>query len=72
MRRLKRDPVERAFQRGYKYGIQGKSRDLCPFSQADARQAWLSGWREGRSDNWDGLVGTAGLHRLQQQLNAVG
>ncbi|MBU2257480.1 MAG: ribosome modulation factor, partial [Gammaproteobacteria bacterium] len=26
MRRLKRDPLERAFLRGYQYGISGKSR----------------------------------------------
>ncbi|MFJ2464000.1 ribosome modulation factor, partial [Pseudomonas sp. NPDC087615] len=26
MRRLKRDPLERAFLRGYQYGVGGKSR----------------------------------------------
>ncbi|MEK1838739.1 MAG: ribosome modulation factor, partial [Pseudomonas sp.] len=30
MRRLKRDPLERAFLRGYQYGVGGKSRELCP------------------------------------------
>lgn len=71
MRRLKRDPMERAFQRGYQHGIVGKSRDLCPFTQDAVRQAWLNGWREGRSDQWDGYVGTAGLQRVNQ-LQAVG
>ncbi len=71
MRRLKRDPMERAFQRGYQHGVYGKSRELCPFQQPDTRQAWLNGWREGRTDNWDGLTGIAGVHRLNQ-FHAVG
>ncbi|MFC3607079.1 ribosome modulation factor [Stutzerimonas tarimensis] len=71
MRRLKRDPMERAFQRGYQHGIYGKSRDLCPFTQAGTRQAWINGWREGRTDHWDGMIGTAGVHRLNE-FHAVG
>ena len=71
MRRLKRDPLERAFLRGYQYGISGKSRELCPFTLPSVRQAWLNGWREGRGDNWDGMTGTAGIHRLNE-LHAVG
>ncbi|WBE24457.1 ribosome modulation factor [Denitrificimonas caeni] len=71
MRRLKRDPLERAFLRGYQHGVTGKSRELCPFNLISARQAWLNGWREGRADNWDGYRGTAGIHRLNE-LNAVG
>jgi ribosome modulation factor len=35
------------------------------------RQAWINGWREGRGDNWAGMTGTAGIHRLNQ-LHAVG
>ncbi len=66
MRRLKRDPLERAFLRGYQNGITGKSRDLCLFTHPTTRQSWLNGWREGRGDNWDGLTGTAGLQRLNQ------
>lgn len=71
MKRLKRDPLERAFLRGYQFGISGKSRDHCPFSQPPTRQAWLNGWQEGRDDNWDGLIGAAGLHRLDER-RAVG
>ncbi|SDS72434.1 ribosome modulation factor [Pseudomonas oryzae] len=71
MRRLKRDPLERAFMRGYQYGVSGKSRDMCPFSLPTARQAWLNGWRAGRVDNWEGMTGTAGIHRLNE-LHAVG
>jgi len=71
MKRLKRDPLERAFVRGYQFGLHGKSRELCPFTLADVRQAWLNGWREGRSDQWDGLKGAAAVHRLNE-VNAVG
>ncbi|HCP56103.1 MULTISPECIES: ribosome modulation factor [Pseudomonas] len=71
MRRLKRDPSEKAFLRGYQYGVHGKSRELCPFTNPSVRQAWLNGWREGRGDNWDGMTGTAGIHRLNE-LHAVG
>ncbi|WP_288856109.1 ribosome modulation factor, partial [uncultured Pseudomonas sp.] len=56
MRRLKRDPLERAFLRGYQYGVGGKSRELCPFTLPSVRQAWINGWREGRGDNWDGMT----------------
>jgi hypothetical protein len=31
----------------------------------------MNGWREGRGDNWDGMIGTAGLHRMNQ-FHAVG
>jgi len=49
----------------------GKSRELCPFTLPSVRQAWINGWREGRGDNWDGMTGTAGIHRLNE-LHAVG
>ena len=29
------------------------------------RQNWLSGWREGRSDQWDGLTGVSGVHKIR-------
>lgn len=63
MKRQKRSKSNRAFTRGYLSGVNGKSRDLCPFQDAEYRQAWLSGWRAGREDNWDGLTGTAGVGR---------
>ena len=61
MRRQKRDKNDRAFARGYQLGVHGKSKELCPFQENETRQAWLSGWRTGRGDNWDGFVGTAGV-----------
>jgi len=61
MRRLKRNKPDRAFTRGYQAGIQGKSRDGCPYHSEESRHSWLTGWRQGREDNWDGLTGTAGV-----------
>ncbi len=61
MRRQKRDKQDRAFARGYQLGVHGKSKELCPYQEADTRQSWLSGWRTGREDNWDGFIGTAGV-----------
>jgi ribosome modulation factor len=64
MKRQKRDMFARAFKKGYMAGIAGKTKDACPPGHPETRQEWISGWREGRSDNWDGLVGVSGIHRL--------
>ncbi|MCL4128053.1 UNVERIFIED_CONTAM: hypothetical protein GTU68_029918 [Idotea baltica] len=66
MKKLKRDPLEKAFVRGYTKGLCGKSRELCPSHLVPTRHAWLSGWSEGRKAKWDGLTGTAGLEQLSQ------
>jgi ribosome modulation factor len=63
MKRQKRDKSERAFVRGYQLGFSGKSRDLCPHDSEGLRQSWLSGWREGRTDQWEGSVGMSALQR---------
>ena len=63
MRRQKRQKSNRAFARGYHAGIHGKSKGLCPYCESETKQSWLSGWRVGREDNWDGFVGTAGVCR---------
>lgn len=63
MRRQKRDMDRRAFNKGYTAGVQGRSKDLCP--AGPVHFTWMSGWREGRSDNWDGYSGVAGVHKLQ-------
>ena len=63
MRRQKRYKSSRAFTRGYQFGMHGKSKELCPYHDVDTRQSWLSGWRTGREDNWDGYIGTAGVAR---------
>ena len=64
MRRQKRDVNERAFQRGYNAGLSGRPKDTCPHEHNGVRQQWLNGWREGRSDQWDGYVGVSGIHKL--------
>lgn len=63
MKRQKRSKTDRAYNRGYHAGVYGKSKDLCPFQEPEYRQAWLSGWRTGREDQWDGMVGTAGVSK---------
>jgi ribosome modulation factor len=65
MKRQKRDMTERAYAKGYQVGVSGKSKDLCPDTNHDT---WMSGWRDGRADNWDGFTGISGLHK-QQTLN---
>ena len=63
MRRQKRDMSTRAFDRGYQAGVTGRSSEFCPHANLEQRQAWLSGWREGRCDQWDGLIGVSGVHK---------
>ena len=39
MKKLKRNSLDRAFIHGYKYGIAGKSFELCPFKNDIYRQS---------------------------------
>ncbi len=55
MKRQKRDPIERAFERGYQIGLAGKSKSLCPTETGPSHQEWLNGWRQGRDDYWGGM-----------------
>jgi ribosome modulation factor len=66
MRRQKRDKTDRAFTKGYQTGVSGHSKDICPHTEPQLRQAWLTGWREGRVDNWDGMIGISGLQRANE------
>ena len=68
MRRQKRDMAERAFLKGYQAGVGGRSRESCPLSHFALRQEWLNGWREGRSDRWDGHVGVSGIHKQARMI----
>ncbi|NVK11589.1 MAG: ribosome modulation factor [Gammaproteobacteria bacterium] len=52
MKRQKRDMNVRAYNRGYKAGLQGKSKDCCPHTQEDHRLEWMGGWRQAREDQW--------------------
>ena len=65
MRRQKRDMNYRAFDKGYQAGAAGRSIDDCPHEEMDHRQHWIAGWREGRSDQWDGLTGVSGVHKMR-------
>lgn len=62
MRKQKRDPQQRAFMRGYKAGVERRSKDMAPDNHT--RESWMAGWRDGRADNWDGYTGISGIHKL--------
>jgi len=64
MRTQKRDIDQRTFNKGYQAGVTGKSKSSCPNTTSTAQQNWLNGWREGREDNWDGLTGVSGIHKI--------
>ena len=55
MKRCKRNPLQRVFTKGYLAGSSNRSRTSCPYqSDTESGQSWLRGWREGRSDQYDG------------------
>ena len=62
MKRQKRDMQERAFARGYRAGVERRSKDLAP--AGPTHDDWMAGWRSGREDNWDGYTGVSGIHRM--------
>lgn len=64
MKKQKRDLQERAYQRGYRAGLDGRRSDICPHVQEEMRQQWLSGWREGRNDHWDGFGVVPGIQKM--------
>ncbi|MDH2435156.1 ribosome modulation factor [Pokkaliibacter plantistimulans] len=63
MKRQKRDTSNRMFSRGYQAGLAGKSRDICQFTKLDQRANWMTGWRAGREDYWNGMEGVSAIHR---------
>jgi ribosome modulation factor len=68
MKRQKRDPLGRAYQKGYMAGLEGRSKSLCPEGKPEIHQEWMNGWREVRSDQWDGFTGVRGIHRINEIL----
>ena len=48
--------MTRAHSKGYKAGITGRPKELCPFQTSDARSQWLGGWREAIEDRNVGLT----------------
>lgn len=61
MKRQKRERSELLFSRGYSAGLTGRSQDACPYQDINLRQHWMAGWREGRSNEREGLFGVAAL-----------
>ncbi len=64
MKTQKRNLHERAYQRGYRAGLEGRHIDICPHTQDAMRNQWLAGWREGRLDNWGGLNAMSGAQKM--------
>jgi ribosome modulation factor len=62
MKRQKRERDELLFSRGFNAGLSGRSQELCPYQDINLRQHWMAGWREGRSNQHDGLRGVSALH----------
>ena len=69
MKRQKRDKFDRAFVKGYQTGVSGRSKDICPHIAPQIRQSWLTGWREGRCDKWDGMTGISGVQRMSENIH---
>lgn len=67
MRRQKRDMKARAYERGYQSGVAGRSSENCPHNTEEQRINWIAGWRDGHSDQIDGMIGVSGVHRLRLQ-----
>lgn len=64
MKKLKRNLHERAYQRGYHAGLEGRRLDACPHFQDALRNQWMAGWREGRVDNWGGFNAMSGVQKM--------
>jgi len=61
MRRHKRSMESRAYNRGYRTGLAGRSREICPHEKTGPREQWLAGWSCGHADYLDGYTGVAAL-----------
>ncbi|WP_173919966.1 ribosome modulation factor [Pseudidiomarina piscicola] len=56
MKRQKRDRLERAHAQGFKAGVAGRSKELCPYqTQDEIRSEWLGGWRDAQEARSVGL-----------------
>lgn len=60
MKTQKRNLQSRAYTRGYRAGMAGRSKGLSDQCQQHSRTEWLAGWREGREDMWNGLNPVSG------------
>ncbi len=55
MKRQKRDRLERAHSQGFKAGVAGRSKELCPYQNQEIRSQWLGGWRDAQEARSVGL-----------------
>ncbi|REL32575.1 ribosome modulation factor [Thalassotalea euphylliae] len=55
MKRQKRDRHDRAHSKGYQAGVAGRSKEMCPYQNSEAKSEWLGGWREAIADKQQGL-----------------
>ncbi|MGQ4275903.1 ribosome modulation factor [Pseudidiomarina sp. E22-M8] len=55
MKRQKRDRLERAHSQGFKAGVAGRSKELCPYQNQEIRCQWLGGWRDAQEARSVGL-----------------
>ncbi len=64
MKSYKRSHADKAFSKGYQAAASGKSWSACPYESINAKQLWMSGWREGRQDQWNGFNSFAYAQKL--------
>lgn len=64
MKTQKRSHSDKAYAKGYQTGVAGKSMSNCPHISGEARQNWMTGWREGREDHWNGFNTQAQVQRI--------
>jgi ribosome modulation factor len=63
MKRHKRDPSNRAWNKGYQAGFIGRSRDSCPHQAISQRESWIDGWTIGQRELTEGTLPLAGFHK---------
>lgn len=63
MKRHKRDPSNRAWNKGYQAGFIGRSRDACPHQALTQRESWIDGWTMGQRELSEGTLPLAGFHK---------
>lgn len=56
MNRQKRDRSERAFSKGFKAGLSGQGKNVCPYNTTEEKTQWLGGWREANEERHAGYM----------------
>jgi ribosome modulation factor len=55
-KRQRRNPVQRAYNKGLLAGRRGHSSEDCPHSELGKKGSWLEGWRQGRAQFVAGYI----------------